>query len=94
MAPRGRGRGGEARRRGPAPPSDITQNYLYAGDTAHALDWLEKAYDDRDPSMPYIGCMPIFDPLRSEPRFQALLRKMNLPVPASADTPAPAGASR
>ena len=69
------GRHGE----GPGAAWDITQNYLFVGDTAHALDWLEKAYDDRDPSMPYIGCMPIFDPLRSEPRFQALVRKLGLP---------------
>jgi hypothetical protein len=44
-----------------------------------ALDWLESAYTDRDPSMPYIGCIPFLDPLRAEPRFQALLRQMNLP---------------
>jgi hypothetical protein len=29
--------------------------------------------------MPYIGCYRIFDSLRAEPRFQALLRQMNLP---------------
>ena len=71
----------EAERHGKRPGAaiDIVQNYLFSGDTAHALDWLEKACDDRDPSMPYIGCMPIFDPLRSEPRFQALVRKLGLP---------------
>jgi tetratricopeptide (TPR) repeat protein len=58
---------------------DAAGNYAVAGDYPRALDWLEKAYDDRDPNMPYIGCMPFFDPLRAEPRFQALLRKMNLP---------------
>ena len=73
---------------------DIAQVALYAGDTARALDWLEKACDDRDPNLPYISCEPLFDSLRSEPRFQALLRRMNLPVPAPADAPAPAGASR
>jgi TolB-like protein len=64
----------------PGAAFDISQNYLIAGETARALDWLEKAYQARDPNMPYIGCMPIFDPLRSEPRFQSLLRRMNLPV--------------
>ncbi len=59
---------------------DAATNYTMAGDRALALDWLEKAYTDRDPSMPFIGCTPIFDPLRGEPRFQALLRKMNLPL--------------
>ena len=49
------------------------------GDNARALDWLEKAYAERDPSMTYISCMPLWDPLRAEPRFQALLRRMNLP---------------
>ena len=58
---------------------DAATNYALAGDRALALDWLEKAYADRDPGMPFIGCVPIFDPLRAEPRFQALLRRMNLP---------------
>jgi hypothetical protein len=49
------------------------------GDRAHALDWLEKAYAERDPKMLYTGIVPIFDPLRAESRFQALLRQMNLP---------------
>jgi hypothetical protein len=58
---------------------DAASNYAMAGDHARALDWLEKAYADRDPNMPYIGCIPYFAPLRAEPRFQALLRQMNLP---------------
>ena len=49
------------------------------GDNAGALDWLEKAYAEREPNMTYISCNPIYDPLRAEPRFQALLRQMNLP---------------
>ena len=57
----------------------IACRYLDAGDYDLVIDWLEKAYKDYDPSMPYIG-MPIFEPLHSYPRFQDLLRKMNLPV--------------
>jgi tetratricopeptide (TPR) repeat protein len=57
----------------------IARRYLDAGDFNRAMDWLEKAYEEHDPSLPYIG-MPINDPLRSYPRFQELLRKMNLPV--------------
>jgi len=58
---------------------DAATNYAMAGDLALSLDWLERAYADRDPNLPFIGCNPIFDPLRAEPRFQALLQKMNLP---------------
>jgi TolB-like protein len=64
----------------PGAAYDIAQGALYAGDTARALDWLERACDDRDPNLPYITCEPLWDPVRSDPRFQALLRRMNLPV--------------
>jgi len=62
----------------PGVTMDAAGNYTMAGDRARALDWLEKAYAERDPGMAFIGCSPIYDPLRAEPRFQALLRKMNL----------------
>jgi len=57
----------------------IAGAYFQAGDYDLGLDWLEKAYEDHNISMPLIGA-PYFDPLRSYPRFQELLRKMNLPV--------------
>lgn len=46
--------------------------------TQRAIDWLEKAYENHNPNLPYIGG-PLWDPLRSYPRFQDLLRRMNLP---------------
>jgi serine/threonine-protein kinase len=58
---------------------DISDNYFIAGNYDLAMDWLEKAYEEHDPILPYLG-VPYFDPLRSNPRFQDLLRKMNLPV--------------
>ncbi len=60
-------------------PVDIASLYVEAGETSRAVDWLEKGYEVRDQSMPYSG-LPVFDSLRSDPRFQALLRRMNLPV--------------
>jgi eukaryotic-like serine/threonine-protein kinase len=62
----------------PGVAMDAALDYAMAGDRAHAIDCLEKAYADRDPYMPYIGCDVIFNSLRAEPRFQALLRSMNL----------------
>jgi tetratricopeptide (TPR) repeat protein len=59
----------------------IVRRYLAAGDNDHAIDWLEKAYEEEhSPAIPYLSIQPIYDPLRSDPRFQDLLRRMNLPV--------------
>jgi adenylate cyclase len=58
----------------------IALRYLDAGDYNRTIDWLERAYEDHDPNLPYIG-EPIFcDRLRSYPRYQDLLRRMNLPM--------------
>jgi TolB-like protein/Tfp pilus assembly protein PilF/predicted Ser/Thr protein kinase len=61
---------------------DAAFNYMLAGDKVKALDWLEKAIAQHDPNAPYANCLPFWDPVRSDPRFQDLLRKMNLPVDA------------
>jgi serine/threonine-protein kinase len=57
---------------------EIAVRYLDVGDHDRALDWLEEAYKIHNPNLTYIG-EPVFDPLRSDPRFQDLLRRMNLP---------------
>jgi hypothetical protein len=61
-------------------PVAIAWRYIYAGDYDKAMDWLEEAYEVHVPGLPYIGTSPLFDPLRSDPRFQDLLRRMNLPT--------------
>lgn len=48
------------------------------GEHDEALEWLEKAYEERNSWMPFIQVEPRLDPLRSDPRFQDLLRRMNL----------------
>jgi serine/threonine-protein kinase len=57
----------------------IATLYTFAGEKERALDWLEKAYQERLQNMIYLRVYPKWDPLRNDPRFQALLRKMNLP---------------
>ena len=47
------------------------------GNKDQALTWLEKAYEDRTFFMINLKIEPELDPLRSEPRFQDLLRRMN-----------------
>jgi serine/threonine-protein kinase len=58
---------------------NIARLYIEAGENDQAINWLEQAYKDHPPNLPYIG-LPSSDPLRSDPRFQELLRKMNLPI--------------
>lgn len=75
MALGGGRRGGES-----GAALDLAGNYIFAGDKGRSLDRLERTLNDRDPNMPYVSRWPLWDPLRSEPRFQALLRRMNLPT--------------
>ena len=60
-------------------PADIVFLYVMAGNKEKALEWLEKGYELRDPLTPYIG-RPFFTSLLlKEPRYQELLRKLNIP---------------
>ena len=54
------------------------RSYLMAGDSDRAIEWLERAYVDRDPNLPYL-LAPDYDDLRGDPRFADLLARMNLP---------------
>jgi len=53
--------------------------YTGLGEKSTALDWLEKASAERFERLIYVGVEPAADPLRSEPRFRDLLRRMGLP---------------
>jgi hypothetical protein len=54
--------------------------YAALGDGDQAMTWLEKAYDER--FNPSVLLRPGFDPLRSNPRFRELLRRIGLPQSA------------
>ena len=60
-------------------PYDIALMYVGLGETEQAFEWLEKAYEDRTGELVYIDVVHQFDPLRSDPRFQDLLRRIGLP---------------
>jgi TolB-like protein/Tfp pilus assembly protein PilF len=55
---------------------------VYAGlkDNNNAFDWLEKAYQARDKGLTYLKVDPCLDPLRSDPRFANLEKRVGLPV--------------
>jgi len=57
----------------------FAEAYIGLGEKDEAMAWLERAYEDHDQWMVYIKCYPGWDDLRSEPRFQALVRRMNFP---------------
>jgi len=53
--------------------------YAQWDDPARALDWLEAAVRNRDPYLAYTKVNPFFDPLRKEPRYQAIERALKFP---------------
>lgn len=53
--------------------------YAALGDKDQAFAWLEKAYEERSDVMTVLKEERAFDPLRSDPRFQDLLRRIGLP---------------
>jgi TolB-like protein/tetratricopeptide (TPR) repeat protein len=57
----------------------IARFYARAGDVDLSLEWLERAYQARKPQFLHAVADPVFDPLRSDPRFIALLRRIGLP---------------
>ena len=61
------------------PAMCLARIYVALGDTDKAFEWLEKSYEDRSVGgLPFIRVDPLYDPLRSDPRFADLLRRMNL----------------
>jgi len=55
--------------------------FLYAalGKRDLAFEWLERAYEARDPGLLMMRVMPLFEPLRADPRFKRLLRQIGIP---------------
>jgi hypothetical protein len=53
--------------------------FAHAGDHDRALDWLERAYENRESPLIRLGVVWDWVDLHGHPRFQALLRRINLP---------------
>jgi hypothetical protein len=68
-----------AAKRAPVPAAFMGQIYAALGDKNRALEWLEKSFQGREAFMAFLKVDPGFDPLRSDPRFADLLRRMHFP---------------
>lgn len=60
------------------PPSTFALGYIGLGEWDAAFEWLERAIEGRDPLVMPIKTWPFLDPVRNDPRYRALLQKMNL----------------
>ena len=45
-----------------------------------AFEWLDRAYRQKEPGVEYIKVTPDFNRLKGDPRYKALLAKMNMPT--------------
>jgi len=60
------------------PPDNIAMVYLGLSEKNLVFEYLEKAYEDHSVGLPWLKADPIFDSLRSDPRFTALLKRIGL----------------
>jgi TolB-like protein/DNA-binding winged helix-turn-helix (wHTH) protein/tetratricopeptide (TPR) repeat protein len=58
---------------------DIAIAYVGLGDTDKAFSWLNRSLDERIGPFNEVNADPLFDPLREDPRFATLLRRIRLP---------------
>jgi DNA-binding winged helix-turn-helix (wHTH) protein/tetratricopeptide (TPR) repeat protein/TolB-like protein len=72
------------------PAFSIALIYAGLGDHEQALEWFAQSYQDRSTYMVYANVDPLFDGVRSDQRFTALLQRMQFPEIAAAEVPAPA----
>ena len=52
--------------------------HIGSGNIDQAFEWMDKSYQEHIWYMPYLKVMPEYDPLRNDPRFGALLKKVGL----------------
>ena len=58
----------------------IAEVYAYRGQINKAFEWLNRAYDERNPGVPEIKTDPLLQNLRHDPRYAEFLKTMRLPA--------------
>ena len=59
-------------------PVSFSTLFLGLGDIARAVDWAERALEDRRGWLVYVAVNPLMDPMRGHPRFEEIVRRMGL----------------
>jgi tetratricopeptide (TPR) repeat protein len=57
-------------------PANVAAVYLGLSESEKAFNWLDKAFEDRDPVLWWIKSDQLYDGVRGEPRFRALMKKV------------------
>ena len=58
----------------------IAEVYAYRGQLDKAFEWLNRAYDERDPGVPEIKTDPLLENLRHDRRYLVFVKKIGLPA--------------
>ena len=64
--------------KGYVPAAAFVHAYLGVGDKEQAFAWMEQAYEEQSMILQYLKVHPFFDPIRDDPRFADLLRRVGL----------------
>ncbi|HEX5764113.1 MAG TPA: hypothetical protein VFY27_00990 [Woeseiaceae bacterium] len=59
---------------------DISTIYAALGDVDETFSWLERALEERSQLIGWLPWDPVFDGIRSDPRYDNLVRRLNLPA--------------
>jgi serine/threonine-protein kinase len=66
------------RNTGHAPAGALVNAYLGLGENEEAFVWLEQAYKEQSNMLQFVKVHPYFDPIRNDPRFADLVRRVGL----------------
>jgi len=61
-------------------PYEIAKVYAFRKQPEEALEWLERAYTQRDSGLIFTKVDPLLKSLHGDPRYTSFLEKLNLPV--------------
>jgi len=65
---------------GPSQPYRVAEVYAWRGEPDRAFDWLDRAFAQNDPGLSYLNTDPLVRKLRGDPRYAALVKRLNLPM--------------